>query len=315
MAVSETERRKQQELITNYKLRFHLKALNLCGVLPPESVSSDPWKLRLYNIYTCFTLIWFIPAITAMCTELCNYSDSLEKAIPIIFQISAFVLSAMLAIYFVYKRKVVMDLFYTLEKNFRPYMEKVRSSSKKLRSLEESMFLGRQISDMLLYCGYMTIFIWVIIPSVKGYVEYIFQINQEDSEFNRGKYFGLSMWFPPNVNKSPIYEIAQILHGITVFTGVLNITGCYMAMLALIYHTASHFSMLVDLIDDIGVRFYAKKPSDQRLEFPSRECVSEDQLHIEDTSNEDSHHLTIERDAGLFKYLLPCIKYHQEIIT
>jgi hypothetical protein len=314
MAVSETERRKQKELIINYNLRFHLRALNLCGVLPPESISSSPWKLRLYNMYTCFTLLWFIPAITAMCIELCDYLDNLEKAIPIIFQISAFVLSAILGTYFVRKRKIMMDLFYALEINFKPYMERVRSSTKKLKNLDESMFIGKLISDISLYCGYVTIFIWVVIPSAKGYVEYMLEINQEDSEHNRGKYFGLAMWLPSNVNKSPIYEIAQILHGITVFTGVLNITGWYTAMLALIYHASAHFSMLVDLIDDVSIRCSAKNFSQQQLEFTTRGCVSEDQLHSEDTSDEDSKHLSIKRDAELFQYLVPCIEYHQEII-
>jgi hypothetical protein len=187
MAISEIERRKQQELMINYNLRFHLRALNLCGVWPPENISSYPWKLRLYNIYTCFTLVWFIPAITAMCIELSHYLDSLEKAIPIIFQISAFVLSAILATYFVYRRKIMMNLFYTLETNFRPYMEGVRSSTKELKSLEESMFLGKLTADMFLYCAYMTVFIWVIIPCVKGYVEYIWKFNQEDTERHRGK--------------------------------------------------------------------------------------------------------------------------------
>jgi hypothetical protein len=116
------------------------------------------------------------------------------------------------------------------------------------------------------------------------------------------------MWVPSNVNKSPIYETAQILHGITVFTGVLNITGWYMAMLALIYHTSSHFSMLVDLIDDIGIRFSTKKLTDQR------QYASADQLHIEDTPDEDSQHLSTERHSDLRQYLERCIEYHQEII-
>jgi len=308
MAMSEIEGRKLQEFIINYNIRFHLRALNLCGVWPSESISSDSWKLRLYNIYTCFTLMWFIPAISAMCIELCNYLDNLEKAIPIIFQISAFVLSAILAMYFVYRRKIMMNLFLTLETNFRPYMEMLRSSTKKLKSLEQSMFLGKLIADMFLYCAYMTIFIWVIIPCVKGYIEYIFQFDQEDIEHKRGKYFGLSMWFPSNVNQSPIYETAQVVHGITVFTGVLNITGWFMAMFALIYHTSSHFSMLVDLIDDIGIRFSTKKLSDRS------QCVIADQLHIEDTPDENSQHLPIERDSELNQYLVRCIEYHQEII-
>jgi hypothetical protein len=308
MAITEIERRKQQELIINYNLRFHFRALNLCGVWPPENISSDPWKLRLYNIYTCFTLMWFIPAITTMCIELCEYLDSLEKAIPIIFQISAFVLSAILATYFVYRRKIMMNLFYTLETNFRPYMEMLRSSTKKLKTLEESMFLGKLIADMFLYCAYMTVFIWAIIPCVKGYVEYIWQFNQEDNEYNLGKYFGLTMWFPSNVNKSPIYEIAQILHGITIFTAVLNITGCYIAMLALIYHTSSHFNMLVDLIDDICIRFSTKNLSVQR------QCLGADQVHIEYRPDENNQHLPIEEDIDLIQCLVGCIEYHQEII-
>jgi hypothetical protein len=142
MAISEIERRKQQELINNYNLRFHLRALNLCGVSPPEKIPSDPWKLRLYNIYTCFILMWFIPAIKTMCVELCEYLDSLEKAIPIIFQMSAFVLSAIQATYFVYRRKIMMNLFYTLETNFRPYMEMLKSSTKKLKLWKNQCFLA-----------------------------------------------------------------------------------------------------------------------------------------------------------------------------
>jgi hypothetical protein len=113
---------------------------------------------------------------------------------------------------------------------------------------------------------------------------------------------------PIEVNKSPIYEIAQILNEITVFTGTFNLTGWYMAMLALIYHTSSHFSMLVDLIDGIGIRFSTKYLSDQR------QCLRADELHIEDKSDEDSQHLPKDTDSELSQYLFRCIQYHQEII-
>jgi hypothetical protein len=79
-------------------------------------------------------------------------------------------------------------------------------------------------------------------------------------------------------------------------------------MLGLIYHTSSRFSMLVDLIDDIGIRFSTKNFSDQR------ECLRANQLHIEDTSDEDSQHLAKDTDSELSQYLLRCIEYNQEII-
>jgi hypothetical protein len=81
-----------------------------------------------------------------------------------------------------------------------------------------------------------------------------------------------------------------------------------MAMLALIYHTSSHFSMLVDLIDDIGIRFSTKNLPDQG------ECLRADQLQIEDTSHEISQLLPKDTDSELSQYLLRCIQYHQEII-
>jgi hypothetical protein len=314
MASSEAEQRKQQELIKNYSLRFHLRALYLCGVLPPECVYSSPWKSRLYDMYTCFTLIWFIPAITAMFIELNKYLDRLEKAIPIIFQISAFVLSAILGMYFVYKRKIMMQLFYTLETNFRPYMERVGSSTKKLKTMEESLYTGKLISNTFLGVGWVTVFIWVVIPTVKGYIEFLLQINQEDIEYNRGKYFGLAMWFPSNVNKSPVYEIAQILHGITVFTGVLNITGWHLAMVGLIYHTSSQFSMLVDLIEDLNLIYSANKESKQECVHANQGKQYVGQFHTEDVSDEEGQHLVLDTSTLLYKHLMTCTKYHQEII-
>jgi hypothetical protein len=103
-------------------------------------------------------------------------------------------------------------------------------------------------------------------------------------------------------------KLHKFSKGITVFTGVLSNTGWYMAMLALIYHTFSRFSMLVNLIDDIGIRFSTKNLSDQRR------CLRADQLHIEDTSDEDSQHLPIERGFEVSQYLLRCIENRQEII-
>jgi hypothetical protein len=314
MTSSGAEQKRQQQLIKNYNLRFNLRALHLCGVLPTESISSSPWKSRLYDLYTCLTLIWFIPAITAMCIELCNNLDSLEKAIPIIFQISAFVLSAILGMYFVHQRKFVMKLFYTLETRFRPHMERVRASTKQLKTMEESFYTGKLISNMSFGAGMMTVFIWVVIPSVKGYVEFLLDINQEDIEQNRGKYFGLAMWFPSNVNKSPVYEIAQILHGFTVFTGVLNITGWYLAMLSLMYHISSHFKMLVNLIEDAGVICSEHRSSEQQPVPTVQRSINVGQLHIEDDCGEGSQRLVADRDTRLDRYLISCVKYHQEII-
>jgi hypothetical protein len=304
---------KQQELINNYSLKFHLRALYICGLLPPENISSSPWKSKLYDVYTCLTLIWIFPTITAMCIELCNYLDSLEKAIPVIYQVSAFVLSAILAMYFVYKRKFMVELFYKLETDFRPYVRRLSSSTKQLRTMEDSLYIGKIISNVFMGVGWMTVFTWVIVPFTKGYIEYLLQVDQDDVEENRGKYFGVAMWLPPEVNKSPIYEITQFLHGFSVFTCAMCISGCYMSMLALMYHTASHFSMLVDLIEELNV-ICPTKSGLQCVHTPQEGRDVGHVLHTEDAGNEGSQRLAVDRDKQLYQHLVLCIKYHQQII-
>jgi hypothetical protein len=315
MASREGGPKKQQELINNYRLKFHLRALNVCGLLPPEGISSSPWKSRLYDIYTCLTLIWFAPSITAMCTELLNSLESLEKAIPVIFQVSAFVLSAILAMYFVYKRKVVVKLFYTLETDFRPYLERLSSSTKQLRTMEGSLYVGKMITNVFMGVGWIVVITWVTIPCAKGYIEFVLQINQDDIEENRGKYFGLAMWLPPKVNRSPTYEITQILHGLSIFSCAMCLTGCFISMLGLIYHTASHFSMLVDLIEELDVILSASSQSGPQYVRKRREGEDVGQkLHSEDAGNEGSQRLIVDRDTQLYEHLVLCTKYHQQII-
>lgn len=308
MACRENGPNKQQGLVNNYNLKFYLRALHICGLLPPESILSDPWKSRLYDMYTCLTLIWFVPTIAAMCTELLEYSDSLERAIPVIFQVSAFVLSAILATYFVYKRKLMVKLFYMLETDFMLYIEKLRVSKKQLRTMENSLHIGKIMSNVFMGVGWVTLMTWAIIPCTKGYIESFLRINQDDIEENRGKYFGVAMWLPQNVNKSPTYEITQILHAFSVFTCAMSISGCYMSMLALMYHTATHFSMLVDLIAEFEVILSASSCETQEGVDVGKRSLTEN------AGNEGSQRWMVDRDTQLYQHLVFCIKYHQQII-
>jgi hypothetical protein len=181
--------------------------------------------------------------------------------------------------------------------------------------MEGSLHTGKTISNMFMGVGWLTIITWVIIPCAKGYIEFVLQINQDDIEENRGKYFGVAMWLPPKVNRSPSYEIAQVLHGFSVFTCAMCISGCYMSMLAVMYHTASHFSMLVDLIEELDVISSASSQSRPQCvrKRPEGEDVRQ-KLHTEDAGNEGSQRLIVDSDTQLYQHLVLCTKYHQQII-
>jgi hypothetical protein len=308
MACRESGPKKQQGLINNYRLKFYLRALHICGLLPPESISSNPWKSRLYDVYTCLTLVWFVPTIAAMCIELLKYLDSLDKAIPVIFQVSAFVLSAILAMYFVYKRKVIMKLFCMLETDFGLYIKRLSISKKQCGTMENSLHVGKVISNVFMGVGWITVITWAIIPCTKGYIEWFLRMNQDDVEEYRGKYFGVAMWLPSDVNTSPTYEITQILHGFSVFTCAMSISGCYMSMLGLIYHSASHFNMLVDLIEEFDVIGSGSSRE------PQVDGDIGKRLLTGEAGNEGNQRLTVDRDTQLYQHLVLCTQYHQQII-
>ncbi|KAJ9578506.1 hypothetical protein L9F63_005235 [Diploptera punctata] len=90
---------------------------------------------------------------------------------------------------------------------------------------------------------------WGVIPCAIGYIEYIIDPEAEIEE--KGKYFGLAMWLPENVNKSPNYELMHIFHFIAVYTVVSNITGCYMTMFVLAFHTTTLFKVLCAAFEDV----------------------------------------------------------------
>jgi hypothetical protein len=100
---------------------------------------------------------------------MCEYLDTLEKAISVIFQLSGFKCNS--SDLFCIQKKNYEKFIYMLETNFRTNMEILKSSKMKLKTLEKSMFLGKLIADRFLYSAKMTIFTWDIIPCIKGYVE------------------------------------------------------------------------------------------------------------------------------------------------
>ncbi|PNF41837.1 hypothetical protein B7P43_G16046 [Cryptotermes secundus] len=171
------------------------------------------------------------------------------------------------------------------------------------------------ITNVFMGVGWLTLVTWAIIPCAKGYIEFVLQMNQDDIEENRGKYFGIAMWLPPKVNRSPMYEITQVLHGFSVFTCAMCVSGIYISMLALMYHTASHFSMLVDLIEELDVIISESIQSGPQWVRQRREGEDVGQtLRCKDAGKEGSQRLIVDRDTLLYQHLVLCTRYHQQLI-
>jgi hypothetical protein len=232
-------------------LHLQLKALYLSGLLPPASALSNRWKSTLYDVFTTVSLLWFLPTIAVQIVALYQSLDDIEVATAIVFQVSCYISTGIILFYFVWNRKELVKLFDTLEAGFISHMDKIGSPRRRKAILEDAAKKSAVITWSLLGLSFTVTTAWGGVPFIKGYVEYFTDAEPRNLTNDRGKYFGLAMWLPENVNQSPTYELMHAFHFMAVYIVVSNITGCYMLFFAFAFHTTTHFKILCAAFEDV----------------------------------------------------------------
>jgi hypothetical protein len=286
---------KEQEHPRRLKmLDLQLKAFNLSGILPPASISGSRWKTILYDIFTVISLIWFLPTIAAQLVALYQHADDIEVLTAILFQVSCYISTGVIFFYFVWNRKELLKLFDTLEAGFIRHMDKVGLPTKRTAILAEASRKSKVITLTLLGLCFTVETAWGCIPFILGYVEYFTDAEPRDLTNDKGRYFGLTMWLPENVNKSPTYELMHAFHFIAVYTVVSNITGCYMLMFAFAFHTTTQFKILCAAFEDVDDFIQRSQDSEDNTangchrEWNSRKKVTDElmSLHVDQSTEE-----------------------------
>jgi hypothetical protein len=232
-------------------LHFHLKAFNFSGLLPPASALSSRWKSTLYDVFTTVSLLWFLPTIAVQIVELYQSLDDIEVVTAILFQVSCYISTGVIFLYFVCKRKELVKLLDTLETGFISHMDKVGSPRRRKTILEKAAKKSTAITWSVLGLAFSVTTSWGCVPFITGYVDYFTDTEPKNVTIDRGKYFGMTMWLPENVNQSPTYELMHAFHFMAVYTAVSNITACYMLMFAFAFHTATQFKILCAAFEDM----------------------------------------------------------------
>lgn len=232
-------------------LHLQLKAFHLSGILPPASALSNRWKSALYDVFTAASLLWFLPTIAVQIVALYQLIDDIEATTAILFQVSCYISTGIIFFYFVWKRKELVKLFETLEAGFINHMDKVGSLRRRKAILKDAAKKSAVITWTLLGLCFTVETAWGGIPFIMGYVEYFTDAEPRNLTNDRGRYFGLTMWLPENVNQSPTYELMHVFHFMAVYTVVSNITGCYMLMFAFAFHATTHFKILCAAFEDV----------------------------------------------------------------
>jgi hypothetical protein len=130
-------------------------------------------------------------------------------------------------------------------------MDKVGSPERRKAVLEEAAKRSAVITRTLLGLCFTVTTAWGGVPFIMGYVEYFTDAEPRNLTNDRGRYFGLAMWLPENVNQSPIYEFMHVFHFMAVYAAVSNLTGCSMLMFAFAFHTTTQFKILCAAFEDV----------------------------------------------------------------
>ena len=145
----------------------------------------------------------------------------------------------------------MVNLFDTLEAGFISHMDKVGSSKRRKSILDEAATKYAVITWTLLGLCFTTEAVCLVVPFIMGYVEYFTDAETRNLTSDRGRYFGIKMWLPEDVNKSPTYELMQIFYVISVHAVAINITGCYILMFAFAFHTTTLLKILCAAFEDV----------------------------------------------------------------
>ncbi|PSN33450.1 Odorant receptor 9 [Blattella germanica] len=231
-------------------LHLQLIALYLSGILYPPNWEQNRCKKFIYDIFTFITIIWFPPTIFLQMIFLLDCLGDLRTATGILFQVSCYISTYIIFLYFVWHRKALVKLIDRIETEFVFHLERVGTPSRRDAILAEDYRKQKIITCLMLGLCFLVEAAWGVIPGMIGYIEYFIKTEEELANNEKGKYFGLAIWLPDNVNKSPTYEMVHCFHFIAVYTVVSNITACYMTMFMFAYHTTTIFKLTCAAFED-----------------------------------------------------------------
>jgi hypothetical protein len=161
-------------------------------------------------VFTTVSLLSFLPLIVLQIVPLYQRLDDIEATTVILFQVSCIVSTGIIFFYFVWNRKELVNLFDTLQAGFISHMDKVGSSKIRKSILDEAAKKSTVITWTPLGLCFTTEAVLLVVPFIMGYVEYFTDVEPRNLTSDRGRYFGIKMWLPEDVNQSPTYERMQV---------------------------------------------------------------------------------------------------------
>jgi len=243
----------KQEESTKHFFIF-LIFFKLAGILPSESVYSRPWKMKIYNIYSVLSLLWFVPAMIAQMFALHQHWGNIGKITGITFELAAAINNSSIGLYLVLNRKQLQLIISKMQSAFRNYTNNLQFGRKHRLILREASSRNAIFSWIVIATNFTALLIWVIFPFVlwcaetKQEEENIADTNNIYDQEIHWKYFCFKMWLPPNATHTPVYQILWVYQAFPVCSLVMIFTGYNLLFFAVTTFTAAHFKILAMIL-------------------------------------------------------------------
>jgi hypothetical protein len=247
----------KQENSTKHFFLF-LTFFKLSGTLPPESVCNRPWKIKIYNIYSALSLLWFVPAMIAQIFALHQHWGNVSNITDITFELAAAISNSSIGLYLVLHRKQLQLITSKMQSTFRNYTKNLQFSRKHRLILNEASSRNAVFSWVVIATNFCAILIWVIFPLILWCTEMKQEETNVESTNNiydqkinwEYKYFCFKMWLPPNATHSPVYQILWVYQAFPIYSLVMIFTGYNLLFFAVTTFTAAHFKILAMILKD-----------------------------------------------------------------
>lgn len=245
----------KQEKSTKHFCLF-LIFFKLAGILPSESVYSRPWKMKIYNIYSVLSLLWFVPAMIAQVFALHQHWGNIGKITDITFELAAAINNSSIGLYLLLNRKQLQLIISKMQSAFRNYTNNLQFGRKHRLILREASSRNAIFSWIIIATNFTAFLIWVIFP----FVLWCTEIKQEEEDIEstnniyeretNWKYFCFKMWLPPNATHTPVYQILWVYQAFPIYSLVMIFTGYNLLFFAVTTFTAAHFKILAMILRD-----------------------------------------------------------------
>lgn len=242
-----------QEENSSKHLFLFLIFLQLAGILPPETFSSRPWKITIYNIYSALSLLWFVPAMVAQIFALIQHWGNVSDITDITFEVAAAISNSSIGLYLMLNRKQLQLIISKMQSTFYSYTKHLQFNRKHSSILSEALRRNAIFSWIVIISNCSSILIWVILPFILWHTE---MKNDEENTSNipdqgtHWKYFCFKMWLPTKATHSPLYQILWAYQAFPIYSLVQIFTGYNLMFFSVTTFTAAHFKILATILKD-----------------------------------------------------------------